>query len=154
MNNNQKLASNLINYSCKLKKGEKVFIYVSDSGNNSTELVNAIIAEAGKVGAYAFPVLENPKTKREWLLNVTDEQLEDLKSKYPNYMKYIDKLSRYMKSNNKQYSDHWATICKWITEDAEKEKTKTQQGTKFSNFGERDYNMSEFEKMMLLAQEE
>lgn len=101
MNNNQKLASNLINYSCKLKKGEKVFIYVSDSGNNSTELVNEIIAEAGKVGAYAFPVLENPKTKREWLLNVTDEQLEETKNIYLPIMESMDAYIRIAAGENK-----------------------------------------------------
>ena len=45
------LAKNLINYSCKLKKGEKVLI---EAKGIDYMLVNALVKEAYKVGALPF----------------------------------------------------------------------------------------------------
>lgn len=50
-NRNQVLAHNLINYSVRLKKGEKLLIELIDEG---MELAQALIKEAYKVGGVPF----------------------------------------------------------------------------------------------------
>lgn len=48
---------------------------------------------------------------------LSDEELEKLKTKYPNYEEYIEKLSAYMASKGKRYKSHYATILAWIRKD-------------------------------------
>ena len=55
---------------------------------------------------------------------LTDEELDKLKAEYPDYLQRIERLSAYMKSKGAQYDSHYATICNWAAEDAE----KTKQG--------------------------
>lgn len=55
---------------------------------------------------------------------LTDEELDKLKAEYPDYLQRIERLSAYMKSKGVQYDSHYATICNWAAEDAE----KTKQG--------------------------
>ena len=73
-----KLASNLINYSCSLKKGEKILI---EARGVDYMLVNALIREAYKVGAYPFVEMYDNRVTRELLLGETKEQTQ-LKAKY------------------------------------------------------------------------
>ena len=68
------LAKNLINYSCRLQKGEKVLI--SSGGFNDMPLVKALIKEAYKVGAIPFVDIHHNSIQREILLNTTKEQLD------------------------------------------------------------------------------
>lgn len=72
------LASNLINYSCELKEGEKVLI---ESEGMETPLVKELIKEAYKAKAFPFVTTKNNNSKRELLMNITKEQL-DLMAKY------------------------------------------------------------------------
>lgn len=72
------LASNLINYSCSLKKGEKILI---EARGVDYMLVNALIREAYKVGAYPFVEMYDNRVTRELLLGETKEQTQ-LKAKY------------------------------------------------------------------------
>ena len=74
----EKLANNLINYSCKLKKGEKVLI---EAIGECTPLVKELVKEAYKVGAIPLVTIKNKEIDREILLNTTKEQLE-LMAKY------------------------------------------------------------------------
>ena len=54
---------------------------------------------------------------------LTDGQLAKLQAEYPRqYRDYINRLSAYMASTGKGYADHYATICKWIAEDAQKKR--------------------------------
>lgn len=48
-----KLAKNLVNYSCKVKPGDKVYIHYI--GNETENLARAIIKEVYKAGGQAFP---------------------------------------------------------------------------------------------------
>lgn len=68
------LAKNLIQYSCKIKANENVLI--SCNGLDNTPLVRALIKEIYKVGAFPFVEINNQTIQREFLLGVTDTQLE------------------------------------------------------------------------------
>jgi aminopeptidase len=73
-----KLANTLINYSCALKKGEKVLI---EAKGIDYMLVNALVKEAYKVGAYPFVEIYDNRVTRELLLGNTPE-LAKLKAKF------------------------------------------------------------------------
>ena len=64
------LAKNLINYSCALKKGEKVLI---EAKGIDYMLVTALVKEAYKVGAYPFVEIYDNRVSRELLLGETEE---------------------------------------------------------------------------------
>ena len=76
-----KLAYGLINYSCKLKKGEKVLI---EAKGIDYMLVNALVKEAFKVGAYPFVEIFDNRVSRELLMGETKEYAI-LKSKYDSF---------------------------------------------------------------------
>lgn len=68
-----KLAYNLINYSCRLKKGEKVLI---EANGIPDEMICELVKETYKVGAYPFVQLSNSKIKRELLNGASEEMLK------------------------------------------------------------------------------
>ena len=70
----KKLAYNLVNYSCKVKKDDKVYIHYI--GEATEDLARAIIKEVYKVGGLVFPHFTSQKVQREMLLNCTQEQLK------------------------------------------------------------------------------
>ncbi len=72
------LAKNLVNYSCSLKKGEKILI---EAKGIDYPLVNAIIKEVYKVGAYPFVEMFDNRVSRELLLGESEE-LAKLRAKY------------------------------------------------------------------------
>lgn len=67
----KKLAKGLVNYSCSLKKGEKVLI---EAKGIDHVLVNAIIKEVYAVGALPFVELYDNKVTRALLLGQGEEQ--------------------------------------------------------------------------------
>lgn len=68
------LAHNLINYSCKVKKGDKVYIhYIGDA---TEDLARALIKETYLAGGMPFPHYTNQKVQREMLINCIEEQLK------------------------------------------------------------------------------
>ncbi len=71
----EKLAKNIVNYSCKLKEGEKVLIKVYGEGEERN-LVTAVINEAYKVGASPFVWNHDPQILRELLKNCNEEQIK------------------------------------------------------------------------------
>ena len=73
-----KLAENLINYSCSLKKGEKILI---EAKGIDYMLVNALVKEVYKVGAYPFVEIYDNRVTRELLLGNTPE-LAKMKAKF------------------------------------------------------------------------
>lgn len=73
-----KLAENLINYSCSLKKGEKILI---EAKGIDYMLVNALVKEVYKVGAYPFVELYDNRVTRELLLGNSPE-LAKMKAKF------------------------------------------------------------------------
>lgn len=68
------LARNLVNYSCKVKKGDKVYIHYI--GEATEDLARQLVKEVYAAGAMAFPHYTNHKVQRELLLGVTEEQLQ------------------------------------------------------------------------------
>lgn len=72
------LAKNLINYSVKAKKGDKVLIEAYDVDSS---IVTELVSEARKVGAYAFVELYDTKVQRKLLMNA-DEEYFNFLAKY------------------------------------------------------------------------
>ena len=70
-----KLAENLINYSCKVKKNENVLIKVYGEGEEYN-LVVALIKEIYKAGANPFVWNHNPQIMRELLKDCNEEQIK------------------------------------------------------------------------------
>lgn len=70
---NVTLAKNLVNYSCRLKKGEKVWINAEDEG--CIELVRCIIKEVYDIGAIPFVHLKRTDISRDLLMRATEEQI-------------------------------------------------------------------------------
>lgn len=75
------LAKGLINYSCALKKGEKILI---EAKGIDYMLVNALVKEVYKVGAYPFVEIYDNRVSRELLLGETQE-LAKLKAKFHSF---------------------------------------------------------------------
>ena len=71
----EKLAKTIVNYSCKLKKGEKILIKSYGEGEERN-LVNAIINEVYKVGASPFVWNHDPSIMRELLKKCNEEQMK------------------------------------------------------------------------------
>ncbi|MFQ7550499.1 MAG: aminopeptidase [Blautia marasmi] len=70
----RKLAYGLVNHSCHVQKGEKVYIHYT--GYSTTELAKQLIREVYRAGGMPFPHFTDPKVQREMLLNCTKEQIE------------------------------------------------------------------------------
>lgn len=66
------LAYNLVHYSCRLEKGEKVLIHMN--GIHPMPLVKQIIKEVYRVGAIPFVQVMTNSLERELLLGATEEQ--------------------------------------------------------------------------------
>lgn len=81
------LAHNLINYSLKLKKGEKVLI---ENFGLQRDLVKALVREAYKVEAYPFVSLKDHQVNRELLLGAQPEQYDMMATFEANVMKEMD----------------------------------------------------------------
>jgi len=73
---NQALAYNLVNNSCKLKKGEKVLIEVR--GVDAIDLGRLCVKEAYKAGALPYVKLYSEQLEREFKISATKEQTEFL----------------------------------------------------------------------------
>ncbi len=71
---NTTLAHNLVNYSCKLKPGEKVLIEVK--GSAGIELANEVVKAAYAAKAIPFIEVYDETVDRALLLNTRQEQLE------------------------------------------------------------------------------
>ncbi|MBQ3220261.1 MAG: aminopeptidase [Clostridia bacterium] len=76
-----KLAKVLVNYSCALKKGEKILI---EAKGIDYMLVNAIVKEVYAVGGFPFVEIYDNRVNRQLLLGETEE-LAKLKAKYDAY---------------------------------------------------------------------
>lgn len=70
----KKLAFNLVNYSVKVKEGEKVYIHYI--GSYTTDLARCLIKEVYKAKGMPFVHFTDNRVLRETLLNCSDEQLK------------------------------------------------------------------------------
>lgn len=93
-----KLAYNLVNYSCELKKGEKVLITLS--GDSGKPLVKQLIKEVYKVGAYPFVDLKDASINREITMACEKEQLEAMLEYELTQMKMMDAYIAIRASDN------------------------------------------------------
>ena len=62
---------------------------------------------------------------------LSDEEIEKLKAKFPDWEERIEKLSAYMKSEGKRYKSHYATILAWAR--SEKKGSENNAGDKQSD---------------------
>lgn len=83
----QKLAYQLIHYSCRLQKGEKVLI---ENTGIEKEMVIALVDEAYKAGAIPFVSLKDPSVNRALLINAQKEQYEIMAQNEAELMKQMD----------------------------------------------------------------
>ena len=70
----KKLAENLVNYSCKVKEGEKV--YINYIGQETEDLARAIVKEVYKAKGKPFVHYISNEVLREILLNCDEEQMK------------------------------------------------------------------------------
>ena len=82
------LASNLINYSIKLQKGEKILIHYT--GSTAVNLIRALIKETYKVEGIPFVKYTDNKITRELLLGASQEQWNILLDNEMHEMKKMD----------------------------------------------------------------
>lgn len=82
------LAKNLVNYSMKVKKGEKVFVHYT--GQSTRDLARQIIKEVYAVEGIPFPFYTDPSVQREMLLESSKEQMELMGNIDAKLMKEMD----------------------------------------------------------------
>ena len=111
------LAKNLVNYSCRVQKGEKVLI--ESIGEDSKNLVKALVKEVYAAGGHPFVTIKDQSITREILKSIDKTQAE-LMAKYElERMKDMDayiairgsenasELSDIDSNKMKVYSDHF-----------------------------------------------
>ncbi|MGL4997694.1 MAG: aminopeptidase [Cetobacterium sp.] len=112
------LAKNLVNYSCRVQKGEKVLI--ETVGEDTKNLVKALVKEVYAVGGHPFVSIKDQSVTREILKGMSKEQAE-LMAKYElERMKDMDayiairaaenasELSDIESNNMKIYTDYFS----------------------------------------------
>lgn len=70
----RRLAYNLVNYSCKVKEGDKVYVHFI--GEATEDLARAVIKEVYNAKGLPFPHYTSQRAQRDMLLHCTREQLE------------------------------------------------------------------------------
>ena len=70
----KKLAKVLVNHSCRVQKGEKVYIHYV--GYETKALARQLIKEVYEAGGIPFPHFTDAQVEREMLLHCTKEQLQ------------------------------------------------------------------------------
>lgn len=83
-----KLANNLVNYSCEIKPGEKVLISIE--GESTIILAQQIIKEVYNAGGYPYIEISNSRLTRQILLNAAEEQIKLLNDMSLYKMKKMD----------------------------------------------------------------
>lgn len=124
------LANNLINYSVKLQKGEKVLI---ENFGLQRELVKALVNEAYVAGGYPFVLLKDHQIDRALLMGAQKEQYDMIADFEANVMKkmnaYIglragDNINEQSDVPSDKIAIHGQTIGKRVHSDIRVPKTK------------------------------
>jgi aminopeptidase len=124
------LAKNLINYSIKLQKGEKVLI---ENFGLQRELVNALVKEAYAAEGFPFVLLKDHKVDRALLLGAQEEQFAMIAEFEANVMSKMDAYIGLRAGDNiNEHADvpaeklaiHGHTIGKKVHRDIRVPKTK------------------------------
>ena len=69
-----RMAENIVNYSCKIVPGDKVMI--ESQGDHNDDLVKALIRAIYAAGGMPFVYLRKMDIQRELLMHATEEQLK------------------------------------------------------------------------------
>ncbi len=77
----ERLAKNLVEYSCRVKKGQKVLI---EANGIPVEMVNALVKNVYRAGGYPFVQLFDSRITRELLKGADEEEL-NLAAKYDGF---------------------------------------------------------------------
>lgn len=85
---NEILAKNLIHYSCKLKKGEKIMIEIK--GKETLELGKELIKETTKIGAIPFWYYNDESLQRGWVMGAKENQFKAFGKLHLKLMKEFD----------------------------------------------------------------
>jgi len=126
----QILAKNLINYSVRLQKGEKVLI---ENFGLQKELVKALVQEAYAVGGYPFVSIKDNEVDRSLLMGAEQEQYEMMAEFEANVMSKMDAYIGLRSGDNiNEQSDvpadkmkiHGATIGKKVHREIRVPKTR------------------------------
>jgi aminopeptidase len=97
------LAYQLIHYSVRLKKGEKVLIEIFDDGQ---PLARSIVREVYKVGGVPFLTIKNNRLQRELLMQASKEQMMLIAEYESMRMKHMDAyLAVRATENASEFSD-------------------------------------------------
>lgn len=94
----EKLAHNLVSYSCSVQKEERVLI--DCSGQSAYRLVQALVKEVYKAGAQPFVNLSDGSINREIIKECSDEQIEFRKEYELMQMKGMDAYIAIRASDN------------------------------------------------------
>ncbi|MCR5790758.1 MAG: aminopeptidase [Lachnospiraceae bacterium] len=70
----KKLADGLVNYSCKVKQGDKVYVHYI--GQETEPLVLAVMDAVQAAGGLAFPHFTSQRAQRRMIMNCNEEQLK------------------------------------------------------------------------------
>lgn len=68
------LANNLVNYSCQVKKGDKVYIHYT--GESTRQLAKELVKAVYEAGGLPFIHYTDPQLQRLQIMNCTEEQME------------------------------------------------------------------------------
>ena len=85
---------------------------------------------------------ENSHRPHGYYRNVflSDAETSMLEEELPDWKRYAEQLSFYMRSTGKEYQNHAATILSWANRDREEEKTK-------ESWKNKDYSYKEGESL-------
>lgn len=65
---------------------------------------------------------------------LTDEELEKLKSEFPDWLDRIERLSEYIEQKGNKYKNHYVTIRVWARKDKEGQSVPQKKGTMDSSY--------------------
>lgn len=94
---NEKLADLLVNYSCRLQKGEKILIAAYETNN---DLVMQLIEKSYEAGALPFVQISDEATTPKLYKDITREQLEIMNERDLAFMKKMDAYIAIRSSKN------------------------------------------------------
>ncbi len=95
---NKKFAEMIVNYSCRVKKGEKVLI--EEIGTSAKPLIKEIIRAVYRAGGYPYIGLSDSSLNREIIMECSEEQLEFMRDYEMYQMKGMDAYIAVRASDN------------------------------------------------------
>lgn len=80
---------------------------------------------------------------------LSDDEIDKLKVKVPDYIDYIERMSEYIESTGKKYKSHYAAILSWKRREKNQTVQRPSKSNNFNNFPQRDTNVDELERKLL-----